>query len=667
MRIGTDYYPEHWEKERWSTDLSLMHEAGIQVVRIGEFDWALYEPRENEYHFAWMDDILDFMAAHDMKVVLGTPSATPPKWMADKYGEELYQTDIHGNPKIFGTRKHYCFNSSMYREKNRILVEKIAERYGSHPALEGWQIDNELGWANTTRCYCSKCRKKFQEYLKEKYQTIDCLNETYGTVFWSQTYNSFEEVIIPQAGACYDSCHDTQGQNPSLLLDFYRFSSDSVISFMNEQAEIIRRYSSLPVTTNMLDAAVNSGTGIDYFKMSKELDYVTWDNYIEFQWGIAEDAAVSRDHALLRSYKHQPFWVMEEQAGPCGWSKLGPAPSPGKLRLWTYQAVAGGADTVVYFRWRSCLFGTEEYWHGILGHDGKVNRRYEEIKKTGLEMKRLSSIFGKLMPRVQVAIVKSFDSEWSHSIHRHVEGFEYDRLLLDYYRSFYELGIPVDFVAPEEDLSAYKLVLAPALLMVNEEQKQNLTRYAQQGGNLLFTFRSGIKTMDNTMLPETVPGMFSDLAGIKVPDYDPQFQKQTTVSGVFGQSTASLWCDIIEPEQADVLGVYTGDYYAGSPCFTRNSCGMGSVYYMGCDLEQASMKNLAAYFCTALELCRPAYVQDKVERVSVTDGRKNAEFLLNHNGCAVVVPVERECTDFLTGRKIRKEIRLDPWDVALLG
>ena len=554
MRIGTDYYPEHWEKERWTTDLSLMKEAGIQVVRIGEFDWALYEPREGEYHFVWMDEILDFMAAHDMKVVLGTPSATPPKWMADRYGEELYQADIHGNPKIFGTRKHYCFNSRIYREKNRILVEKIARRYGSHPALEGWQIDNELGWANTTRCYCSKCRKKFQEYLKDKYQTIDNLNRRYGTVFWSQTYNSFDEVIIPQAGACYESCHDTQGQNPSLLLDFYRFSSDSVISFMNEQAEIIRKYSRLPITTNMLDAAVNSGTGIDYFKMSESLDFVSWDNYLEFQWGIAEDAAVSRDHALIRSYRHQPFWVMEEQAGACGWSKLGPTPSPGKLRLWTYQAVAGGADTVVYFRWRSCLFGTEEYWHGILGHDGKVNRRFEEIKKVGQEMKKLSSRFGALMPKAQVAVIKSFDSEWSHSIHRHVEGFQYDRLLLDYYRGFYELGIPVDFVSPEEDLSGYRLVLAPALIMVSGPQKEKLAAYAERGGNLLLSFRSGIKTLDNTMLPQTVPGVFADLAGVTAPDYDPQLEKNTPVSGVFGEGRAELWCDILQPETADILG-----------------------------------------------------------------------------------------------------------------
>ena len=582
MRIGVDYYPEHWEKERWETDLSMMHECGIEVVRIGEFDWSLYEPSEGDYRFEWMDEILDFMQAHDMKVVLGTPSATPPKWMCDKYGEELYQKDKRGRIRPFGTRKHYCFNSAVYREENRKLVTMIARRYGKHPAVEGWQIDNELGWSNTTRCYCEKCRRKFQEYLKDKYGTIENLNRTYGTVFWSEDYNDFSQVIVPEEGACRDSDPTgTEGQNPSLVLDFDRFSSDSVISFMNEQVDIIREYSSYPVTTNMLDAGVNSGTGIDYFRMSKTLDYVSWDNYINFQWGIAENACVSRDHALLRSYKHQPFWVMEQQAGAIGWTQLGSVPQPGQLRLWTWSSVANGADTVVFFRWRSCLFGTEEYWNGILGHDGKPNRRYYEFCKVGAEMKKLSRIYGKLAPKAKVAIIKSFDSEWSHKIHRHVENFSYDRLLLDYYRAFYELGLSVEFAAPEEDLSAFDLVLAPALIMVSGEQKQNLEDYVTKGGSLLLSWRSGIKSMDNTMLPLTIPGVFADMAGITVEDYDPQYRKQTAVSGVFGEGCADLWCDIITPKDAEVLGVYTGDYYEGEACFTKNRFGEGTVYYLG--------------------------------------------------------------------------------------
>lgn len=665
MRIGVDYYPEHWDKSRWETDAKMMVAANIKVIRIGEFAWSLYEPNEGTFDFTWMDEALDFFHKYDINVVLCTPSATPPKWMVDKY-PEIYQDDIHGNAKIFGTRKHYCFNSDLYREKTRILVEKIAERYGNHPAVEAWQIDNELGWANTTRCYCSKCTAKFQHWLKEKYETIDNLNKKYGTVFWSQIYNSFEEVIIPKAGACYDTCHDTQGQNPGLLLDYYRFSSESVISFMTESINIVKKYSNRPVTTNMLDAAVNSGTGIDYFKMSEELDFTSWDNYIEFQWGIAEAATVSRDHSLLRSYKKKPFWVMEQQSGACGWSKLGPAPTPGKLRLWTYQSVANGADTVVYFRWRACPFGTEEYWHGILNHDGKPNRRYEEIAKVGQEMKRLSKTYGALQPKAKVAIIKSFDSEWSHSIHKHVENFQYDKLLLDYYKPFYAMGIPVDFVTPGSDLSGYSLVLAPALLMVTQKEKNNLSSYVENGGHLLISFRSGIKDMFNNMLMETVPGVFADFAGIEIHDYDPQYQKETTASGVFGTGTAKLWCDIIELKTAKALGIYLKDYYAGSPCLTMNDYGNGKVYYAGCDLDEKAMAGLMNYISQKADIPVRMYRIEGLETVEATDGKNTALFFMNHNSYPVIVPLEKDYKDLLTSEAVNGTITIEPYGVAIL-
>lgn len=665
MRIGADYYPEHWEKQRWKTDAEMMVQANIKVIRLAEFAWSLFEPEDGRYEFDWLDEAMDFFGGYGIKIVLCTPSATPPKWMVDKH-PDIYQDDIHGNPKEFGTRKHYCFNSSYYREKTRVLVEKIAKRYANHPALEAWQIDNELGWAKTTRCYCEKCKEKFQLNLKEKYKTIENLNKSYGTVFWSQIYNSFEEVIIPRAGACYDTCHNTQGQNPALLLDYYRFSSNSIIEFSEESIEAIKKYSDKPITTNMLDASVNSGTGIDYFKLSEIMDFVSWDNYIEFQWGIAKNETVSKDHALLRSYKKKPFWVMEQQSGPCGWSKMGPAPTPGKLRLWTYSAVANGADTVVYFRWRACPFGTEEYWHGILGHDGKPNRRYEEIKNVGREMEKLSLSYGPLQPKARVAIMKSFDSEWSHSIHQHVEGFDYDKLLEAYYKPFYEMGIPVDFVYPEEELSGYSLVFAPALLMIDEKAKKNIEGYVKSGGKLLLTFRSGIKDMNNNMLMETVPGVFAELTGIEIHDYDPQFQKQTRVSGIFGEGTAKLWCDVITLTSAKSLGVYVDDYYAGQPCFTVNRQEAGEVYYLGCDLDEAAMEKLAKYMCNKAEIPVNLYHIAGVETVETSDGKAKALFLLNHNSYPVVLPLDQKYTEMLHQVEVEETLVLAPYEVAIL-
>ncbi|MFA9464897.1 MAG: beta-galactosidase [Velocimicrobium sp.] len=665
MRIGVDYYPEHWDKERWKIDAKMMTDAKIKVIRIGEFAWSLFEPFEGRYEFAWMDEVLDSFYQYGLKIVLCTPSATPPKWMTDK-SPDIFQDDIYGNPKIFGTRKHYCFNSEVYQKKVKNLVDKMAERYANHPAIEAWQIDNELGWANTTRCYCKECEQKFRIWLKAKYQSIHQLNTSYGTVFWSQIYNSFDEVIIPKAGACYDVCHSTQGQNPALLLDYYRFSSESVIHFTKQSADRIRKYSDKPITSNLLDAAVNSGTGIDYFKLSNELDFVSWDNYIEFQWGIAKDATVSRDHALLRSYKKKPFWVMEQQSGPCGWSKLGPAPTPGKLRMWTYQAVANGADTVVYFRWRACPFGTEQYWHGILNHDGKPNRRYEEISALGKEMEQISQSVGTLMPTAKVAIIKSFDCEWSHSIHEHVENFQYDNVLLSYYKPFYEMGIAVDFVEPGEDLERYELVLAPALIMITKEEKVNLENYVKKGGNLLLSYRSGIKDETNNMLMETVPGVFREMAGVEVYDYDPQFKKETAVSGVFGQGKAELWCDVVKPKTARSLGQYIEDYYAGESCFTVNNFGKGMVYYLGCDLDEKSMSNIARYLGETIELPMELYYIEGIETVEASDGMQNLYFLMNHNHHTTQVPLKKKYEDIITGKEVNESILLEAYGVAIL-
>lgn len=661
MRIGADYYPEHWERERWEEDAQLMKKAGIQVIRIGEFAWSLYEPKEGVFQFDLMDAAIEFFGGQGIRIVLGTPSATPPKWMIDRYPEILPE-DVYGRKKEFGSRKHYCFNSDIYREKTRQLTSRLAERYGSNPYVEGWQIDNELGHGNTTHCYCENCRKKFISWLKSRYKTIEQLNETYGTVFWSQIYNSFEEVILPKAAACFDFDEGTRGQNPGLYLDYYRFCSDAIISFTKESVAVIREYSDKPCSSNLLDAAVNAGTGIDYFKLSKELDFVTWDNYIEFQWGKAKNEAVSRDHALLRSYKKQSFWVMEQQSGPCGWSQMGPAPAPGKLRLWSYQAVANGADTIVYFRWRTCTFGTEQNWHGILGHDGKVNRRYEEIAQTGSEMQRLSKVLGTLMPKAKVAIIKSFVAEWCHTIFRNVEGFQYDQILLTFYKPFYEMGLSVDFIEPEEDFDGYRLILAPALAQVSETVKEKLTAFRDQGGILLTTFRSGFRDEYNRTLAETLPGPLTELTGITISDYDPQFEKETSVSGIFGSGIARLWCDVITQQDSEVLGVYTGSYYAGKPCLTR----CDRTYYLGCDLDQEACTKLMRYLCEQAGIDMEMHIQAGVEIVDTSDGINEVRFIMNHNHYETIVPMRQKGYDLLKERTAEHAIRISPYDVAVI-
>lgn len=660
MRIGADYYPEHWDKSRWEEDARLMGSANIKVIRVGEFAWSLFEPKDGNYDFTWMDEAIEFFGKKGINVVLGTPSATPPKWLIDKY-PDILQVSETGQVKHFGTRKHYCFNSDVYREKTRKLVEAMAKHYSGNPYIEGWQIDNELGHSDTVRCYCEKCRVKFVDWLQEKYGTVESLNSAYGTVFWSQKYDDFSQLILPRAGTCYSFDEGTRGQNPSLLLDYYRFCSDSIISFAQESINAIREYDNKPCSSNLLDASVNSETGIDYFELSKKLDYVTWDNYIEFQWGRADMAAVSKDHALMRSYKKQPFWVMEQQSGPCGWSRMGSSPVPGDLRIWTYEAIANGADTVVYFRWRACTFGTEQYWHGILGHDGKPNRRYEEIKQVGDEMQRLNEKVGTLMPKAKVAIIKSFITEWCHKVFPNVEDFQYDKVLLSFYRPFYNLGISVDFIDGEESFDEYELVLAPALAYVSDVTRVNLEKFEKQGGTIITTFRSGYRNMNNCILEETLPGPLAEISGVEVSDYDPQFQKETSVSGVFGTSKANLWCDVLEQKNSEVLGEYIEGYYKGKPCLTRK----GTVYYLGCDLDQSGYNEFIKYVLEESTI-EGTEIREGVESISTTDGTRDFRFIINYNNYDVFLPIKNQCTEILTDKRISKIIKVAAHDLVIL-
>ncbi|MCI2046562.1 MAG: beta-galactosidase trimerization domain-containing protein [Faecalibacterium sp.] len=422
----------------------------------------------------------------------------------------------------------------------------------------------------------------------------------------------------------------------------------------------------------------------------QELNQVLFQNVMENVWlgryplkhGLIDEAAMYRQTKEIfdrldievdprakvgtLQVAQKPYWVMEQQAGACGWSKMGPTPTPGKLRLWTYDAVANGADTVVYFRWRTALFGLEQYWHGILDHDGKPGRRYQEIAQIGAEMEHLSQTYKALMPHSKVAILKSFDSEWSHSIHRHVEGFQYDRYQLDFYRAFYKLGISVDFVSPDEQLSGYDLVLAPAFLLVSNKQKDNLANYARNGGTLLLTLRSGIKDEYNAMLPQAAPGVFSEMAGVVTEDYDPQMEKQTDVSGVFGKSTATLWCDILKPTSAKPLGVYLGDFYAGKPCMTVNDYGEGHVYYLGCDLGETAMEKLARYLAGQVGLPLPLYSIPGVEIVHADDGAISAMFVLNHNSYPVLLPLGKNYQEMIDDSPASRTLKLEAYGVAIL-
>lgn len=583
MIFGADYYPEHWDRTEWKKQARQMRECNFNTVRIAEFAWSRLEPQEGVFDFSWLDEIIDILASEGIRVILGTPTAAPPKWLVNKY--DILMRDKYGRARGYGSRRECCSNNTYYIERSRAVVEKMAERYGKNPNVSAWQIDNEFGCHGSTHCFCDHCKREFAKWLEKKYRTIDELNSRYGTVFWSQEYADFEDVILPAYTSCEGDCGDTRSHNPALELDFYRFSSGSWIKYNKMQADIIRRYSDRPITHNFM----GHFSDIDYYKLGADLDIVSWDNYPDNQWGDSEYEYVSMAHELMRGTKDKNFWVMEQQSGPCGWDIFGGTPRPGQLRLWTYQAVAHGAEGIVHFRFRSAPFGMEQYWLGIVDHDGVPRRRYFEIQKTAAELHALTPLLENAQQVSDVLIVKSYEEVWSHSIKRHVRDFDYRNVLYDYYKANNNLGTNPVCGSEEMIGSKYKVVYMPAYSMVTETVKERLEKYVSEGGELVLTYRSGIRDADNNITTLTLPGKLREMAGIIVQEFDSS-KVNVSIMDNLGQS--SVWRDIIAAETAEVRAVYGGEYYKGAPAVTVNSYGKGHVWYIGCDLEEEALLKL---------------------------------------------------------------------------
>lgn len=664
MHFGADYYPEHWPGEIWEQHAKLMREANFNVVRLAEFAWAKMEPTEGKYDFSWLDEAIDVLSKEGIKVVLGTPTATPPKWLMDKY-PEAYQVDAYGRVRGFGSRRHYCANSPAYLEKTKDIVGKMADHYKNHPDVVAWQIDNELGCHSTVLCYCNHCKKAFHQWLEQKYGDIRTLNKEWGTVFWSQTYHSWDEIVLPEYTACEAPNQRSFAHNPALLLDFSRFSSDSVIRYQNLQIEQLRATGCRqPVTHNLM----GHFSEIDCFKQGEKLDFVSWDNYIHTPWGESGYQAVSMAHDLIRGVKNKNFWVMEQQSGPCGWETLGSTPRPGQLRLWTYQALAHGAEAIVYFRWRACPFGTEEYWYGILDHDGIPRRRYFEIQQTGSELRNLSHLFIGSRVLSRVAVVKSYDNYWSHGFQPHNKGFDYNGLLTSYYTAVANHHVNCDVISVDSSFENYKLLLMPAFNLMTDAIRTKLKEYVKGGGNLVVTFRSGTRHWNNSMTTQTLPGYFRELSGICVEEFDSlNFGRKVRVKGDSIHGTASVWCDVLKPETAEVMARYADEYYAGEPAVTVNRYGGGKVYYIGCDLDQSGLDTLLKRICHDGGIL-PAFshIPDGVEVVmKEKEGQKYA-VILNHNPYESVLPLDKEYKECLTGVAMDKELVLPQNGVAIL-
>jgi beta-galactosidase len=656
--FGVDYYPEQWPEERWSIDAQLMQEAGFNVVRLAEFAWSRMEPTEGKFDFDWLDRAIEILQSHGMKVVLGTPTASAPPWLMKK-NPELYRVREDGQRVTFGNRRGYCPNHPLYHEHTRRIVTQMAEHYADHPEVIGWQIDNEFG----ERCYCSTCAAGFQTWLRGRYEALEELNQKWGTTFWSHVYTDWDEIPLPLT---------TGGSpNPGLALDFYRFCSDSYVAYQQLQIDILRLHCPGQFITHNL-----MGFGYDklnYFDLTRSLDFVSWDNYPRMQWTMdkrVNPSAMALNLDTMRGLKSRNIWIMEQQAGQGGWEVLSVAPRPGELRLWAYQSIAHGADAIVFFRWRTARFGTEQYWHGLLDHDARPSRRYEEIKRMGAEIKQIGDEIVGAQTRSQVAMILSYDSRFAFQIQPNNHRFSYHDHFHHIYRSFYGRHTSMDIVSPHADLSAYKLVVAPALHLVTDGIADNLKRFVQAGGTLVLTQRTGVKDESNAVVNQRLPGLLADLCGVEVDDYDSLSSHMQNEIEFFIDGTCvpvGVLCDILKPTSATVVAQYRKDYYAGKPAITVNQYGAGRVVYIGALGDGQLYDHLAAWLLNSIDVSNGLRAPTGVEVTQRTQGDKKLHFVLNHTNSPQTIHLESHYTNLIGRKQLQGNVQLEPYDVLILA
>lgn len=666
MLFGVDYYPEHWSRDRWAIDVKMMKKANINVVRMGEFAWSLFEPNENDYKFEWLDEVIYLLAEQGIMTILGTPTATPPKWLMDEY-PEIYPVDVYGRTKGFGTRRHYCANNSDFQRKTTMIVNEMVNHFKNNPNVIAWQVDNEF----SAGCYCNSCKNNFKKWLKEKYKSIENVNEAWGTVFWNQQYRDFDEIITPMYSSSDGFAQNSESNpltetpknhNPGLQLDYSRFQSDSVVSYQQLQIDCIRKITDKPVTHNFM----GHFNQLDYFNLGRELDIVSWDCYPDMMWGKSEYQHISMAHDLMRGIKNKNFWMMEQQSGPCGWQAMGNTPEPGQIRLWTFQSIAHGAEGMLYFRWRPALYGTEQYWHGILDHDGIGRRRYKEVTQIGEELKVLSDIIVDSKNDAKVCLIKSYDNNWSHEAQPHNARFNYNQSLYSYYKAFHNNGVTIDVTSVDVEFHQYQVVIMPNFNLCSLEIQKKCENFVKEGGNLIITYRSGTRHWNNQLCEETLPGYFRDVSGVELKEYDSiSFGRKVDVVAFGNKGKAEVWCDVIDPKDAKVLGTYDSHYYKGEAALTVNCYGKGKAYYVGCDLDVNSLSLLAREVLTDCGLEVP-FVVEGVEIINKKKDKLHYKIILNYNNEEETIKISQNYEDLITGTIYEDVIVLDPYGVRIV-
>lgn len=628
MLLGVDYYPEQWDPSLMEADMDTIREMGGNVIRIAEFSWHLMEKTEGQYDFSFFDGVITKAKEKGLKVIMGTPTAAIPAWLAKAHPSILSQFE-NGQKRAFGGRHVYCFNSPEMYEYSERIIRALVSHYRGEKQIVAWQIDNEIGHEGSDLCWCPRCQKAFQKYLEEKFGgNINKLNDTYGTAFWSQEYNTFDEIPLP--------AQTIATHNPALRLDWERFRSKSIVDFMDFQARLIRETD--PDAVVMHDFP---GGGLDkhvsYADVARSLDVVAYNNYPV--WGGQGEPLRPHEIAFgldyIRGLKGENFCITEAIMGAQGHDVTGFLPRPGQAKMWSYQGMAHGCASMLYFRYRGAAKGAEQFCCGVIDADDRKGRKFYEVQSFFRDISRYAQAMEAPI-RSDVAIVYDYDSLASFRIQRQSILLDCQNEMKKLYKAFHDANVPVDVVPAEADLSGYKVVLLPQMIITRPEFCARMEEFVRKGGTLVLTYRNAVKDADNNLpFGETVPVGYTGLAGVSVTETESlqsldafPLVGEGPFAGSLGRG--GIFRDMLAVKDAEVLYRYGDPFYREYAAVTRRKEGSGTVYYLGCGMEEPVTARIMGMIMADCQI--KTVPSDSGVEVILRGGREQkVRMYINHN------------------------------------
>ena len=623
--FGCDYNPEQWPRETWHEDVALMRQAGVTMVAVNIFGWATLNPADGVWDFSLLDEVVELLHANDIAVNLGTATASTPAWLTSAYPDVL-PVAVDGTRRFPGGRQAWCPSSPVYRERSLELVTRIADRYGSHPAVAMWHVSNELGCHNAL-CYCDVSAVAFRGWLRARYGSLDALNAAWGTTFWSQKYGDWDEILPPRATLSMT--------NPGQELDFHRFSSDALLDQYRAEADVLRERSNAPITTNfMVTAHIRN---LDYWSWAPEMDLIANDHYLDhrladpvMEMGFSSD--LSRGLAGGR-----PWLLMETAVGAVNWQPLNVARVPGELQRQMVGHVAHGADGICFFQWRASAQGSEKFHSALVPHAGTDTRAWREVVALGALVKNLAEVKSTRV-EADVALIFSWDAWWAGDGDNHPSSdVRYLEQVHASYAALRASGVTVDVVSPESDLTRYRLIVVPALHSVTDAGAAAVADAVAAGATAFVTFFSGIVDENDRVWLGGYPGAFRDLLGIVVEEFAP-VPTDVTLSLASGAS-ARLWSEYVRAVGAEVIDHFADGPVAGSPAVTRHDHGRGSAWYAATALEAEALADLVSRIVDESGATRMPSAGSEVEVVRRVGADRSYLFVINHSRRDVDVTV----------------------------